>query len=495
MSSTEDVVKTTSIQDVFSGLYQRPDTDAGFITDQSEIMQLKAIRKSDIINSQLLGEFDDNGAYFIDKNIVIQLVRLPKLITKQNEYGTFASAKVENKEFHFRMTPVRVVDGKLISELEFLEEIYHANGYIIDTRTTLLATYSYESVPNFEELARRAFHISTHPQDDDFGGDIGDGNGVLKPDEADYIKHRLAYLEAMGMVSLSLYERLEEAYFNKRIKILSNIPEAAIVLAEYKKQFAKVEQFFVQNSKRKYRAMNEILTAVIEGGKGENLRKNAAYRQQMREANKIYLKTILQIDESVKHSMEVINAVANSMPVGENKEIISKDFVIATKKADQNAKEKSPAKAVSKPSASKKGGKGFSGGKSSSKQKSGGGKGGGKPPAPNKPGDYFRFTQQPIEQQNVAPKISTIIPEQKEESKAAEDSKKANKAEEKVLRVIKEDDDDDVLTTVVEKTNNDVIVNAAKEEDDKTTEVAKEMARKKQTAVTVEDDTDTLAVA
>lgn len=349
MSSTDDVQLKDTTASV-TGIYNRPDTDAGFITDASEIMQLKAIRKSDIINSGLLGEFDEYGSYFIDKNIIIQLVRLPKLITKQNEYGTFASAKVDDKEFHFRMVPTRVQDGQLVSELELLEEIYHANGYIIDTRTTLLATYTLDSVSNFEEIARNMFHISTHPDDDDFGGDPGEGNGVLKPDEADYIKHRLAYLEAMGMVSLGLYERLEEAYYNKRIKILGNIPEAAVVLAEYKKQLAKVEHFFVQNSKRKYRAMNDILTSVIEGPKGDALRRNEAYREQMKEANRVYLKTILQIDESVRHSMEVINAVAESMPVGENKEIKVNNFVVATKPGDQNKKEKSVS-AAKKPSA------------------------------------------------------------------------------------------------------------------------------------------------
>lgn len=342
MSDTEAIAQKDTTASA-TGIYNRPDTDAGFITDASEIMQLKAIRKSDIINSGLLGEFDENGSYFIDKNIIIQLVRLPKRITKQNEYGTFATAKVEDKEFHFRMAPTRVFEGRLVSELELLEEIYHANGYIIDTRTTLLATYTLDSVSNFEEIARNMFHISTHPEDDDFGGDPGEGNGVLIPDEADYIKHRLAYLEAMGMVSLGLYERLEEAYYNKRIKILSNMPEAAVVLAEYKKQLSKVEHFFVQNSKRKYRAMNDILTAVIEGAKGDALRRNNAYREQMKEANHVYLKTILQIDETVRHSMEVINAVAESMPVGENKEIKVSSLVVATKPDDQNKKEKGAA--------------------------------------------------------------------------------------------------------------------------------------------------------
>lgn len=483
MSSTEDDVTNTSVKDVFSGLYQRPDTDAGFITDESEIMQLKAIRKSDIINSQLLGEFDENGAYTIDKNIVVQLVRLPKLITKQNEYGTFATAKVDNKEFHFRMAPTRVVDGKLVSELELLEEIYHANGYIIDTRTTLLASYSYESVPNFEELARRAFHISTHPQDDDFGGDVGDGNGVLKPDEADYIKHRLAYLEAMGMVSLGLYERLEEAYFNKRIKILSSIPEAAVVLAEYKKQFSKVEQFFVQNSKRKYRAMNEILTAVIEGGKGENLRKNDIYRQQMREANKIYLKTILQIDESVKHSMEVINAVAKSMPVGENKEIISKNFVIATKKEQQNSKEKAPAKSAPKSSGpSKKGGKSFGGGGGKG-GKSGGGKGGGggKPADKKKNNNTdmaFDFTAYaPAQPAPVVKPTKVVLPKEekpKEQEKPKEETKKPPER-----KILKEADDEDELT-----------ISETEAQESKARVVSEEMLKKRKPAIVEVEDTN-----
>ena len=408
MSSTDDIQNIDNTT-ASTGIYNRPDTDAGFITDASEIMQLKAIRKSDIINSGLLGEFDEVGSYSIDRNIIIQLVRLPKLITKQNEYGTFATAKVDNKEFHFRMTPTRVMDGQLVSELELLEEIYHANGYIIDTRTTLLATYTLDSVSNFEEIARNMFHMSTHPEDDDFGGDIGEGNGVLKPDEADYIKHRLAYLEAMGMVSLGLYERLEEAYYNKRLKILGNVPEATIVLAEYKKQLAKVEHFFVKNSKRKYRAMNDILTAVIEGPKGDTIRRNVVYRDQMKEANKVYLKTIVQIDESVRHSMEVINAVAESMPVGENKEIKVNNFVVATKSSDQNKKEKGSdvVKNVSKSAGPKANGKKPGGGPSK-----GGGKksGGGKPKDDKKKDD-----KQKAVHNSILSRYGGSLPQQKED--------------------------------------------------------------------------------
>ena len=358
-----------------SAVYERPDTDAGFITDASEIMQLKAIRKSDIINSELLGEFDENGVYNIDKNLIIQLVRLPKRITHKNEFGIFAEATVDEKTYHFRMTPTKAKDGKLISQVELLEEIYHANGYIIDTRTTLLATYMLEPVSNFDQIAMRKFHFSTHPDDDDFGGDLGDGNGVLLPQDADYIKHRQAYLKAMGLVSLGLYERLEEAYFKKRMKILNNIPEAAIVLAEYKKQFSKVEHYFVNNSKRKYRAMNEILTAVIEGGKGDSLRRNPAYREQMREANRIYLNTVNQIDNSVQQSMQVINAVAKSMPIDENHEIKqSPEFIVSNTKKEQKKNEtNSFDKKSNKPSLSKNSGSKSSGGKSSGGKSGGGG--------------------------------------------------------------------------------------------------------------------------
>ena len=81
MNATKDDEKQNV---AVSAVYERPDTDAGFITDASEIMQLKAIRKSDIINSELLGEFDENGVYNIDKNLIIQLVRLPTRITHQH---------------------------------------------------------------------------------------------------------------------------------------------------------------------------------------------------------------------------------------------------------------------------------------------------------------------------------------------------------------------------------------------------------------------------
>ena len=363
MSTTSD---ETNVPQGFGGaVYERPDTDAGFITDSTEIMQLKAVRKSDIINSELLGDFDEFGVYSIDPKIVVELVRLKKRITLQNEFGTFCEASVEGKTFHFRITPTKQVEQKLVSQLELLEEIYHANGYIINTRTTLLATYSFEPVPDFDALARQMFFASANP-DDDFD-ETGD-DGALKPEFADYIKHRLAYLRAMELVSGSLYEKLEEAYFKKRIKILNDIPEATVVLAEYKKQFSKVEHFFVNNSKHKYRAMNDILTSVIEGAKGEKLRRNSQYREQMKEANRIYLKTVRQIDESVKRSMEVIEAVANSMPIEETPEIKKAGVVVAKRPEQQKTNEtNSYAKKSAQKPAKKSGGK-KSGSKSDKKK-------------------------------------------------------------------------------------------------------------------------------
>ena len=144
----------------------------------------------------------------------------------------------------------------------------------------------------------------------------------------------------MGLVSSGLYEKLEEAYFNKRIKILNSVPEGTIVLAEYKKQFEKIEHFFVNNSKNKYRAMNDLLTSVVEGPKGEKLRRNDAYRTQMKEANRIYLKTVHQIDESVKKSMEVIDALSKTMPIKQEfEDIKTKNMVVAKTKKQQGENE------------------------------------------------------------------------------------------------------------------------------------------------------------
>ena len=121
--------------------------------------------------------------------------------------------------------------------------------------------------------------------------------------------------------------------------------------------------------------MNEILTAVIEGGKGDSLRRNPAYREQMREANRIYLNTVNQIDNSVQQSMQVINAVAKSMPIDENHEIKqSPAFIVSNTKKEQKKNEtNSFDKKSNKPSLSKNSGSKSSGGKSSGGKSGGGG--------------------------------------------------------------------------------------------------------------------------
>jgi len=135
---------------------------------------------------------------------------------------------------------------------------------------------------------------------------------------------------------------LDEAYFNRRIQILNDLPAGALVLAEFNKERAKIEKYFVGNSRRKYKALNDLLSAILDSPSGEKLKQNKEYIRQMGDANKKYLVTVKQIDESAKHSAEVAKALA------ENEVIEKTGFQVNPMKLNKNVKAGNTQKAFKK---------------------------------------------------------------------------------------------------------------------------------------------------
>jgi len=284
--------------------YVKPDCDKGFTDDKVEITQLQATHLTDVIFNKMMGEFNDDGEYTIDEKIIEELANLPKFTVRKDKNGTYCDTKLKEKVLHFCVTPyVKKEDGTAFCFLELLEPVIYTNGYVIDTKTTVVATYEYRFQDGFEEYVKIAFNVDQ---------DGGDNDGGRKYLDSDNIVKRIAYLDAMALVSIDLYERLDEAYFNRRIQILNDLPVGALVLAEFNKERAKIEKYFVGNSRRKYKALNDLLSAILDSPSGEKLKQNKEYIRQMGDANKKYLVTVKQIDESAKHSAEVAKALAEN---------------------------------------------------------------------------------------------------------------------------------------------------------------------------------------
>ena len=306
-STSDDVVQTDTTNEDDDQDYEREDSDEGVITNIPEITQQQATHITDVIYNGLLGDYDIFGKYSISEDIIKELAHMPKRFVRKDKFGTYVQSKIGDITFNFCVTPpVQKDNGEAYCYLQLLEEISYTNGYIVDTKTTTIATYEYIYSDVFYDWVASAFNID---QDD------GEPDGGRKYVATDYISLRLKYLKAVADMSIDLYEALDEAYFNKRIQILNELPEGTVILAEFNKERAKIEKYFVNNTQRKYKALNDLLNSILDGPAGEKIKENAEYNQKMAEANTTYLNKVDEINKTVSNSTEIQILLQTEAPI------------------------------------------------------------------------------------------------------------------------------------------------------------------------------------
>lgn len=285
--------------------YEKFDCDLGYVMGEHDIMQMKVKRFKEENFNQLIGTFDENGAYIISDEILVELVGLTKKIDAQTVNGTEARAFVGDRVLRFNMTPPQVLEnGNAYCYLQLLEEISHINGYYIDTLTTVIATYEYKYDEFFLNNAYRAFNLQEFKENDP--------DATAPQLVPDYLGQRYAVISAMLLQFGEALDKLEEAYFNKRIQLLSEHPEVAVVLAEFANKRNKLEPYFL-NAEHKYYLLNQILDEVLEMDVCKKSIEQSNVKYHLREADMKFYKLNMQAKEKLRESHQVQQAKDNAM--------------------------------------------------------------------------------------------------------------------------------------------------------------------------------------
>ena len=284
-----------TIQDLKDKKYGREDSKSGYTTSTYETALLKASRKYDIIANELLGRYDDNGEYYISTDVLTELANLKKIVGITNEFGTEVRAPYKDgRSFNF-LLKIGEEDPETHtaeSVLYLLETVNKVNGYIQNIISTPVATYTYKFDEHYKTYCYRALHIV---------GIDGEDDGALKPEDAVYIDQRYRYLAAVKKASKDDYLLLEESFFNSRIQILNEIPQGALVLSEFNKKRNALDKYFINNPRNKYRALNELLTSILEAY-FEDFENNSAYKISMQILAVKYLNQVAKISEKIKET-------------------------------------------------------------------------------------------------------------------------------------------------------------------------------------------------
>lgn len=332
--------KEITKEEIENTVYEREDSETGYTTKTSETALLKASRKYDVISNELLGNYDENGHYSIPVEILTELASLKKIVGVTNEFGTELKAPYKDGitfNFILKMGNEDPETHKAESVLYLMEVVNKVNGYIQNILTTPVATYSYKFDEHYKDYCYRALHIVGNIDDED--------DGALKGDAVN-INKRLGYLKAVKDASKDQYLVLEESFFNARLQILNELPQGALVLSEFNKKRAALEKYFMNNPKNKYRALNELLTSILEAY-FDSLEDTPAYKIAIQILILKYLNQVNQISEHIKSTEEYQKAKQVPIKVAGAAAVPEQQPVKGTVKIASGAKK--PAKAKSGP--------------------------------------------------------------------------------------------------------------------------------------------------
>ncbi|MBE5738558.1 MAG: hypothetical protein E7354_02390 [Clostridiales bacterium] len=244
----------------------RKETQDNFVTE-----------RIDVYKNNLLGDYDDQGVYFISPQIIDELIKLPKQKTTSFDNSLFCVGDLLGfGQITFQLSFSKKTNNKAKASatLYLLEAVDKINGYMQNTIKTKLAVFQ-KTVTNFMESAFKFFNVN--PKDTgSSNNDEDEGRGRKLVDDEMLSQ---SYILAKKQYSLFLEKLSDEKcldaygkYFTARYSALTkmNNPFSNAVLELFNEEYARIEKFFLKE--KNYKILNELLDKCIEeiSGTSEN---------------------------------------------------------------------------------------------------------------------------------------------------------------------------------------------------------------------------------
>lgn len=323
--------------------YIRVDCEEGYIYDEDEIRTFRVSQTRDVALNYLLGDYDEQGNYIISQDILHSLVNLNKRI--DNGFGEVifleSIYKFEQKgALRFSLSFVSAENNQQTAVLRVLEQIKKLNGYVINTHSYVVATYTDVNDENFLSKVYKVFHILKD-----------EGEGKDDPELVKAIIMRIRLVQVYQEFMLEGLQEIEKQYFLSRIELLKD-PKYEKILNEFARLRAKAGQFYDENHALYYLFQNQLLDMALE---------NMQYMD-----NELYLVAF----EDLRPAMQSYATICEQKHIQDLEKTAQKLNLEQTPKLGASAKKVKKGKAKGK-SQGKKGGKSK---KKGGKDKSGGGK-------------------------------------------------------------------------------------------------------------------------
>lgn len=260
--------------------------------------------KLDIVQNKLLGDYNANGIYVINKKISAELLDLKKIKKESYNNEIFCTAvtnsgRIIDFEIEFKKNSA----SKLaVAELSVLEGVPKQGGRMMNIIKTPIGKFTGEITPDFVDKALAKFKVVVNATDE--GQD-------RKDVDDEYIVKRNMLLNYLDQMTQESYNIIYEDYFTQRINLLKQVNNSYTkkVLAIFNDEFNKISDYFLLDKKTKkvtnYKAMNELLDKAFEdlSGLKEYEEQEKMFREKMLPILGIFVAGAERIDSSSKKTV------------------------------------------------------------------------------------------------------------------------------------------------------------------------------------------------
>lgn len=260
--------------------------------------------KLDIVQNKLLGDYNANGIYVINKKISAELLNLNKVKKESYNNEIFCTAvtnsgRIIDFEIEFKKNSA----SKLaVAELSVLEGVPKQGGRMMNIIKTPIGKFTGEITPDFVDKALAKFKVVVNATDE--GQD-------RKDVDDEYIVKRNMLLNYLDQMTQESYNIIYEDYFTQRINLLKQVNNSYTkkILAIFNDEFNKISDYFLLDKKTKkvtnYKAVNELLDKAFEdlSGLSEYEEQEKMFREKMLPILGIFVAGAERIDSSSKKTV------------------------------------------------------------------------------------------------------------------------------------------------------------------------------------------------
>lgn len=149
-------VQTENIEQKIETYFNRETLE--ILTDPLEISYYKNLQYDEIVDSELLGEFDKSGNYLINRDILLELVAVKKVIKESKDNKYILSAPV--KDFNSLLFTLQIDDeeDKKVAVLKIIENDLRINGEK-ELLKTNIARYKDDNDIYFLTKVKKLFNV------------------------------------------------------------------------------------------------------------------------------------------------------------------------------------------------------------------------------------------------------------------------------------------------------------------------------------------------